>query len=235
MANFRHTWTVNILHISCIRRNRSDHDALTLRRRIEAAKPDLVVSTGDPGDLFAPPGIPSCADFLVLPGPDDSRETFARRFGRRYRIDDNYPYLDRTVHVMGLAILLLDATAPGPTEEQCLWMQSQLHDLGRNAVRGQILPRILVFSYRPLLTDEPTPAERILVETAHSMNFAGIAGNTVSVFSGDTGAGEESVIHREGVCQYTVPSLPENTAMRIIRIGTDASLETAVVYSNREE
>ncbi len=223
MANFRHTWTVNIVHISSVGKI-DDDKKVSIRNWIETLNPDLVISTGDPGTLFSS----QRSDVLVLPGSDDDRSTFASRFGRRYRIDDTYPYLDRTVHVMGLAILLVDSTSSRLAEKQLLWLRSQLHELADNAGRGNILPRFVIFSHRTLLSNPE--AEQILSEVASFLNASGVPGTILSVFSGKNK--EESVVHRAGVRQYTVPAVNNESALRIIRVDTDGSLETAVVYKD---
>ncbi len=131
---------------------------------LEAARsmsPDLVVLTGDialdRGDVSLYQEVNPLlervgTDTLLLPGNHDNREEFARAFGRRYRLGDDQPYLDRTVESAGRTMLLLDTADHVVHTGTLLWFDARLAGLADAAGRGEHSGRVLVWMHHPMLS-----------------------------------------------------------------------------------
>jgi hypothetical protein len=232
-----HTQRVKIVHISEFDSLKTDDNPENFGW-IEAIQPDVVVCTGLAGapQLKGPPL--TNAHILYIPGPGDKRDAFFGAFGRRYRIDLGYPYLDRLVTVGGLTLLLLDTANEALSSRQLLWLQSQLDDLVTSIERGAVLPRICVFSRTPLFSPGRPASPDIPLNTveailSHAAVRSASAGGSLTIFCGSDGEDDEKdAVGGHGVRQYTVPGLSSSSAVRIIQIESSGDMETAVMYNH---
>lgn len=207
---------------------------------------DLVVCTGtiatDPGSgvyrQVAGTVSDAGVDAVFTPGDGDVRDRFFEAFGRRYRIDPPYRYLDRLVRVAGVPLLLIDTADGTLSEEQLLWIQSQLHDLHRAVVRGESCRDLLLFSHQALLpvSDQDHLPAAITnaadVEEILSGYRAGRHRLRISIFSG--GWSGRGPLHPAGLHSYGTPPFgTDRGAIRLISVNDGEPLETVLVYPAR--
>lgn len=222
---------------------------------IAATDPDCVIVTGDLAlhrgtrriynavrDLLAP--LP--ADVLFLPGNHDDRTLFSEVFGRRYRVHENYPWLDRTVTVAGTTVVLLDSGDGRIEPPQLRWLSAVVHAHAAAARRGEAPMRLTVWTHHPLITgfhrymDGNYPlanAEEVLTVLDGSRGDL-----PLTVLCGHYHA--EDRRRRDGIEQLTTPAvyvqidpepegfvpMPDGPGYRILDLAADGTAETAVVY-----
>ncbi|MDA3947752.1 MAG: hypothetical protein PF508_00870 [Spirochaeta sp.] len=237
---------MQLIHIADIRAPLgNDHFSWALGHA-QTANADLVVCTGD---IAADPrrGVykqvagtvsEGAVDAVFTPGEGDDRTAFFEAFGRRYRIDPPYRYLDRLVRVAGVPLLLIDSADGTLAEEQLLWLQSQLHDLHRAVVRGESCNDLLLFSHRSLLPDSDQPHTQSPITNADEIEEilsayrAGRHRLRISLFSGGwSGRGPQ---HPAGLHSHGTPPFgTERGAIRLISVNAGEPLETVLVYPAR--
>jgi hypothetical protein len=222
---FRHTLVVRILQCSDV----TVRSTPWIKRVVNAHEPDIGVYTGMGEDALAEIIERIGIDLLVTPGVRDDRATFESLFGRRYRIDQEYPFIDRTVHIGGLVLILLDTSDEDVTPQQRMWLESVLADLNIDIVRGVIAPDVIIFSYVSIFSNESKnrEGEKPLRELLLAYSRGPMR---LTVFSGE--GNEESHTVIGGIHQYTTP--PADTGVRMIQIDRFQPIESVVIYRTGE-
>lgn len=174
-------------------------------------------------------------DLLYIPGGRDDRKTFEASYGRRYRIDAGYPYLDRTVHIGGTVLIFLDTADRIVVPQQRMWLESVLTDTNIGVVRGSIAPNVVVFSSFPVFTPQrespqsdhtirdPEPLQELLLGFSRGPL-------RLSVFCSEEKEESHTVVG--GIHQYGTP--PAETGVRMIQIDRFLPIESVMMYQTEE-
>ena len=186
-------------------------------------KPDIGVCTGT--DIGAAPDIVDeiGIDLLFTPGDRDDRTTYEASYGRRYRIDPGYPYLDRTVYIGGTVLILLDTADGTVTTRQRLWLESVLTDTNADVVRGSVAPDVVLFTSYPVFSATTMRDPEALQELLLGFSCGPVR---LSVCCSEGTEGSHTVV--AGIHQYTTPRA--EIGVRMIQIGRFQPIETVMIY-----
>lgn len=219
---FCHTFPVKIIQFS----NLDGESTEWIRENIQIHQPDIGVFCGNGHEEFLSIADQLEMDVLHTPGDRDDRGSFESRYGRRYRIDQTYRYIDRTVRFGGGVLILLDTSDRSVAPEQLLWLDSVLHDVNADVTRGIVSPIVPIFSFSSLVaseSDDPSIPSQELVDM-----LTGYGRGPLELFIFTASAQEETQSIRGGVHHYSVPS--GDTGVRYISIQRFGPLETVVAY-----